>query len=184
MGPVSMTTGIACMVLSLMSYVATLVRSRSELLPNSVQRRNFSRASGYMGVILISYPFWIAVNLYKSLFCHGFVAFACMMEGSNGFLNAMMYYRQSYQQLKTHRNDLRVETKTCSNDAPHAVYQDSPNVEFGGVDVVELLNSTLSTVTDQLKSSAESPSLDRPIVDYISQTEGKGLAEDCVASIS
>jgi len=144
---------LTCISISVVSCVATLVRSACGSLPGSVQRRNYLRALSYIVVVLISYSTITVVYLHIewAIECRALFTVACILEISNGFLNSAVYAKQSYGATKERGRLLtaaaidgprpmrKIPNEDTAADAAVPADLASIHVEFGGVDVLELL---------------------------------------------
>lgn len=129
----------ACVLVSMASSLASLWRSKS---PQVVRRQNFLRATVYPAVTLVSYVPVLVAYFDTTLlwFPQWYEPFGLMMECSNGMLNTLAFALQSrHARFVFHST---IDVRACASQAFA-----SWHVDFGGVDVIDMLPAAASHFT-------------------------------------
>lgn len=160
----------ACVTCSTIATIATMVKSLS--LPRSVAKRAFKRAVWYPAVTICTYTLPMVAYVRPELFTEPqwYWPLALLLELSNGFLNAAMFGIQSTAALRGRMSDVddsqrlsRTSNRVSLRRQSTATSQQTEGerrrsvarelvtfeVNFGGVEVIDILDTSITEEQEQ-----------------------------------
>lgn len=131
------------MAVSVLAFVATLLRSFFVVEPDGVQRRNFLRAAGYPLVTAVTLPLVLAMYIHGPYMIKPvwFLPIATLGESLAGSLYVLTFWYQSYSANRYEGSAIAVKVHLVDPELAQrgGTQFASFGVTFGGVDVVDII---------------------------------------------